>query len=1033
MSRVRWITAIAMAIALLPAAARAQQTGTISGQVSEAGTQRPLGGAQVAVVGTSRVTRTDAAGRYTLSGVPTGAQRVVTSLVGYAEGSVNVTVAAGMTASANFSLTPSAVQISGIVVNAVTGQEEARRELGTNVGNVSASEIATAPITKPADVLTGRVPGVNVQTSAGTAGTSQRIRIRGANSLSLSNEPLIYVDGVLFSNQIYAVGEWGQGAGGAASSRLNDINPQDIENIEVLKGPAATSQYGTEAANGVILITTRRGVSGRPRWTAYSEIGSVTDPNEYPANWSSYQVNNPNQPEFLSNGLVNMGTTADAARQRCPNYLAASRSCTQDSTAVFNTLEDPRTSPFSDGNREKFGASVSGGNSGTTYFVSADRERERGVVAFNVLQKNNVRANLNANVTSKLSLQATTSYVDSDLTINSNDNTVFSTLINGLLGRAFFNPDTTTTIFNRNYFQYSPQSLTEWQPTEHVNRMTLGGQANYSPLAWLTLNGNAGLDFTNRFYELTLQPGRALGATAPDFYGIGFRDVQRTNDFLWTTNGSATATRNWTDQLSTTTTLGASYQREQYRTLQNEGAGTVEGTEDIGAAAGQFFLDEDFNETRTIGAFLSQQFAWQDRLFLTLGIRTDKNSAFGTDFGFAKYPNANLSWVTSEEPWFPQTDILTNLRLRAGYGTSGLRPSFRDAVTLYGPAAVQVGGADVPGVILDATGNTALKPERTTEFEGGFDAGWFSNRISTAFTYYRKQSKDALIRVPLPPSFGLTATRWANLGKIRNSGLELELDAKVIDRDRTRLDLRLSSTTLRNKIVDIGGVNDIIVNRGEQRHRAGFPAGGYFQDPYVVADTGIIGKLSTGEVTVPDPQLDEKGNPIPHFIGPSLPTHTNALSGDLTVFKYITISTLFEERGGNYQLDGTTEFRCLNASLARGQGCAFTGDPNASVEDQARFLGDALYGTVYGYIYPADFVKWRELSVTFGVPESLARSSALLRGATLTLSGRNLHTWTDYPGLDPEITESASGNFSQNEFNTAPPVRYFTARLNFTF
>jgi hypothetical protein len=336
-------------------------------------------------------------------------------------------------------------------------------------------------------------------------------------------------------------------------------------------------------------------------------------------------------------------------------------------------------------------------------------------------------------------------------------------------------------------------------------------------------------------------------------------------------------------------------------------------------------------------------------------------------------------------------------------------------------------------VILSSTGNTGLKPERTTEYEAGFDAGWFGDRLSTELTYYHKQSKDALISVPLPPSFGLTATRLANIGQIRNSGIELGVNAHLIDMENTKLSLRLSTTTLNNEVEDIGGVNDIVVNRGEQRHRVGFPAGGYFQDPYVIDDKDGNGKLSTAEVTVPDPELDEKGNPIPHFIGPALPTHTNALTADLTVFKYITFSTLFEERGGNYQLDGTTEFRCRTASLAAGQGCAFTGDPNASVEDQARFLGDALFGTKYGYIYPADFVKWREMSVTFAVPESLARSNRLLNGASLTLSGRNLHTWTDYPGLDPEITESAVGNFSQNEFNTAPPVRYFTARLNFTF
>jgi TonB-linked SusC/RagA family outer membrane protein len=929
------------------------------------------------------------------------------------------------------------VQLTGLVVNPVTGQAEERRELGTNVANISASDIANAPITKPADVLTGRAPGVNVQTSGGTSGTSQRIRIRGANSLSLSNEPQIYVDGVLFSNQIYGIGDFGQGTGGSASSRLNDINPQDIESIEVLKGPAATSQYGTSAANGVILITTKRGVSGRPRWTAYTEYGSVTDPNQYPANWSSYQVNNPNQPLFRANGTANIGSTAanSTARRSCANYQTAAGTCRQDSTLVFNTLEDSRTTPLSDGNRQKYGASVSGGSSGVTYFVSADREREQGVIDYNIFQKNNVRANLNANVTDKLKLQVSSGYVDSDLTLSSNDNSIFSPLLNGLLGRAFFNSDTTTGIFDQNYYFTAPQHLEDWVPAEHVNRLTLGGQANYTPLDWLSLNANTGLDFTNRFYELTLQPDRFLGQIAPDFYGIGFRDVERTNNFLWTANTSASATHNWTDRLATQTTLGASFQREQYRTLQNEGAGTVEGTEDIGAATGQFFLDEDFNEVRTIGAFASHQFAWDDRLYVTLGIRGDDNSSFGTDFDFVTYPNANASWVVNEESWFPQTELITNLRLRAGYGTSGLRPRFRDAVTLYGPAGVQVSGADVPGVILSSTGNTGLKPERTTEYEAGFDAGWFGERVSTNLTYYHKRSKDALISVPLPPSFGLTGTRLANIGQISNSGFEIGIDAKVLDLENAVLNLRLSSTTLNNKVEDIGGVNDIIVNRGEQRHRVGFPAGAYFQDPVLFGDTidSKPGKLSLGEVSIPDAVLDENGNPIPHYIGPSLPTHTNALTADLTVFKYITISSLFEERGGNYQLDGTTEFRCAAASLASGQGCAFTMNPDATLQQQAAFIGDALYGTVSGFIYPADFVKWRELSVTLAVPESLARTNRLLNGASLTLSGRNLHTWTDYPGLDPEITESAVGNFSQNEFNTAPPVRYFTARLNFTF
>ena len=276
----------------------------------------------------------------------------------------------------------------------------------------------------------------------------------------------------------------------------------------------------------MILITTRKGQAGIAL-DGYAEYGVIKEPNEWPANYFSYQLNQPNQPVFLADGRANTGTTSAAARQRCYNIDRAAGLCRQDSTAVFNTLEDSRTTPFSDGFRRKFGANVSGGTGTTSYFVSADMEDENGDISYNQLEKIGIRANLDAAVTDKLQLQFNTSYLDSNLALNSNGNTVFSPLLNGLVGRAFFNPDTTEAVFAQNFRLFAPSALEEYLPTEGINRLTLGGRATYRPQSWLSLSMNSGLDFTNRLMELTVQPNRYIGIIAPSFYGVAARVTSR--------------------------------------------------------------------------------------------------------------------------------------------------------------------------------------------------------------------------------------------------------------------------------------------------------------------------------------------------------------------------------------------------------------------------------------------------------------------------------------------------------------------------
>jgi TonB-dependent starch-binding outer membrane protein SusC len=1047
----RLIAALLAVAAATTADLAAQNTGSITGVVTDQATQQPLGGVQVVVVGTNQSTITNQQGNFLLLNVPAGQRTLRVTVLGYSADDTPVTVVAGETARVTVTLRVSAIALDEVVVSAITGRAERKRELGTNSASITARDLERAPITRMADVLVGRAAGVQLQGVAGTVGTSQRIRIRGANSLSLSNEPLIFVDGVQFSNT-----RGGIAVGGQDYSRLNDLNPEDIANMEILKGPAASALYGTAAANGVILITTRRGMAGAPQWRAYMEAGNSEDRNTYPTNYLPFQVNDASATMFNARGNLNTAGGAAAPYFFCPNYApgatrnVAAGTCTQDTNLSLVPFNTPGLNPFSTGRRNKAGLSVSGGSDAVTYYVSGDFDSERGVVSFNEQDRVSLRTNVGARVLDNLGVNVNMGYTRTNLWLNANDNNVFSPLINALLATPVVPTDAQRAASPPGArwgtgFGHYITDIEEVLSNQIVDRFIVGGSTNYQPLEWLSLNANVGMDYFGRKDAQTVQPARLPIAQS---YILGFRDGRRAANYVWTANAAAVAARQLTEDLGSTTTLGGNFSREQFENTRCYGAGIVEGTRSCSAASSLFLIDEQYTEVRTIGAYLQQQLNWRDRIIAAASVRGDDNSAFGQDFGFIYYPGVSLSWVTSEEPFFPDVNFISNLRLRGAWGTSGQRPGVRDAATLYDPTSVTVGNADVTAVRLFGVGNVDLKPERTTEIEAGFDAGLLQDRLSLEFTYFQKKSRDALVNRPLPPSLGLrgdlgtTGSIFENLGSIKNWGTEIAMNARVFSMPQAALNLRLSASTLKNEIEDMGeGIEPIIFNRGNQQHKEGFSAGGFFARRYEIVNPGQQRILTPADVRM----LDDTAV----FIGPTLPTNTQALSGDLTLFRnLVTVSGLIERRAGNKQLNYTELFRCQTgynngtAGAARGQ-CAAVADPNASLTEQAAFLAQrfgattstgSLSSTSVGYIEDADFIKLRELSVTLAVPQSLARDFSLLQGASLTLSGRNLATWTDYTGLDPEINESGGGaNFTQGEFNTQPPLRYFTIRLNFAF
>ena len=1041
----------ALAVALLPAGLYAQAEGSVSGQVVDQAAQRPLQEAQVFIVGTQRGASTDQQGRYTISGLPAGTYQVRARRIGYTVGLQQVTVGAGLTATANFALSVSAAQLQEVVINAVTGATERRVEVGTNVGHVNVADMNKGPITSISDVLQARVAGVTLANAAGAAGSSQRVRIRGANSLSLSNEPLLYIDGVAASNS-----KGGISLGGQDYSRLNDINPEEIENIEILKGPAASAIYGSAASNGVILITTKRGRAGAPQWHGYAEGGQIKDVNTYPLNYAALtRFGDGDYYNIDDGGVLNIRSIYPPGTNNpfdiCPNYRAAlapgtTGACTQDVVLSFDQFRDARTTPFQTGSRTKYGLNVSGGAEALTFFISGDQELEKGVLRPNDLERISLRTNLNAKVGSRATTTITAAYIKTNHKRLSNDNNIFSPLINALLGTAQYVPgmesDTVAAAGSRlgSYFGYNTADQRKVNALQDVDRFVLGANGNYTPLSWLKINGNAGLDYFGRYDRQTLNPNELPLAQV---YLLGFRDSYRASNYIWTTNASATGTFSPMGSIVATTTIGTGFQRSLFEQVNCFGAGIPAGTESCSATTSQFAVTETHTDLKTVGIFGRQELSFADRFFLSGSIRADNNSGLVREVsGLSYYPAVNASWVISRESFFPSRLPISQLRVRAGWGQAGQRPGFGQGDTFFGARVLQSGGAELPALVLTNTGNPRLKVERTTEFEGGFDAGFLHDRISTEFTAFTRRAKDALIARNLAPSAGLAPTVFQNLGSIKNWGTELGLNANVLSSRPVSFDAHLTATTLHNRIENLGkGIAPIQFNRGAQAHRQDFPTGAYFALPIKWSDADGNGKLSRAEVTVDSSKRlivkNDKGTLDTlntAYVGPVLPTNTQGISGDLTLFRNLTISALFERRAGNKQLNYTEYFRCRtqNALPYYGQ-CSALSNPAASLESQAAYIGSQfLSATPYGYIEDATFVKWRELSVRFGIPESVGARVSALRGAAISVSGRNLKTWTDYTGLDPEINETGGGsNFTQGEFNTQPPVRVWSLRFDF--
>ena len=988
-------------LALLAGSARClaaqQPTGSIVGRVVDQGTQRAVVGVQIYLAGTTRRAFSDQKGEFRLDNVAPGPVEVRARMIGYATAARQLTVAAGDTVRADVALSASAVALEEVVITA-TGAERSREE-GNQIQKVDAGKVVQqATPNTLTDLLNARAPGVEVLASGGTTGSGTRVRIRGSNSVTLSNEPVLIVDGVRVENGAASASV---GVGGQTPSRLNDFSPEDLESVQIVGGPSASVLYGTDAANGVIQLQMKRGKPGPTRWEVSSERGNIHDMGTYPANYT---------------GLTSLDSVCTLTR-------AAAGACAIASVRTFNPIMVH--SPFQTGHHTGFNLAASGGSEQTTFYVAGHYTREDGVYQVNQERTVNLVANLHQQTRSNLDFQATAIYASGQLRLPDNDNDVFGVLSSGFLGSSDSGNG------RLGYGFLTPAQSFSIRSFQTIDRFTGSVQTNYRPLSFLEAHATVGVDFTSRYDQRSFTPG-AIPLSFNTNASLGSRAANPFQIYNWTGNFWGTASFDLTPTLTSVTTGGFQYFHSLFHgilgTRQTCAQGSTAGSLDVCVLPATD--SETTQEFVTIGRFVEQRFGWKNRVFVTGALRSDDNSAFGRTFGNILYPKFSASWVLSEEPFFPRPDWLNSLRLRGAVGASGLHPGPLDALHYYVFTPVALGGTDVAGVTPGGLGNANLKPERTNETELGFDAELIHGRVNWTFTYYDKVSHDALIAVTLPPGCGCglppgvpapqtAGTQFRNLGSVSNKGLEITANAHVIDRESFQLTVNASAFGVESRVLKTDSLgNPIIFGLGgfSQRIQPGYAPGSYFMVPYTYSDADHNGLLSTSEVHL---------GTQPVFLGQPFPDHGGTLSAELVVRGHLHLYGLLDGRYGNKLFNSTEQFRCgLNNCQARN-------DPNASLPDQAAAVANIL-GSQAGYIQDANYVKLREVSVTYDAPALWAKK---ISASTLsfTVSGRNLHTWTSYRGLDPELNEAGQNNFTTADFLTQPPVRYWIGRVNLTF
>jgi TonB-dependent SusC/RagA subfamily outer membrane receptor len=978
----------------------------LRGTVADAVSHIPLEGATVQIDGTSRVRTTGSDGKYMISGLTRGEHAAMVRRLGYESARRIIVLDTAQAYVADFSLQPSPAVLQQVVTT-MTGDRHLV-EMGNSIGVIGVDSIVgNAPVRSLSDVITARVPGLQVFTVGGETSTSPPIAIRGLNSYNSGSQPLLYIDGVRVNNSSSQPTNY--------TPSFNDIPPEEIATIEVVKGPSAAALYGTDAANGVIVITTKRGTVSAPQWSVFAEHGTELAPRD----------------EF--SGLANFfgwGHDPSGNPVNCTDILKASGGCSRDSVTHFSPLLSPASSPLGTGGRDNYGVQVAGGTSQTRYFFGGSYTDETGYLRMSpsvvsVLQtergpsvgvpsdeqhpdfnrKYSLRPNVTTTIGSALTLSASASYLSEQLGGNPGG----VSLQNGFGGTGYSGGGPAIwTGGSDPSTQFAARQLTS------ISHGVFSGSAEWHPLTWLSARGIAGVDVIESHYDaLSLLGDSVPGGAA----STGYKIDAKTSALLYTYTLTATARTTVLPNILSATTVGGNYTRSMGTFSQENATSLGPGCESTACSSSPLIGFFSTSDNIVAGSFIEQSFAIADRLFLTGGLRADAGSTFGTAYEAALYPKASVSWVVTQEPFFPKSGIVQTVRLRGAFGESGTQPSPTAKLNVEQATPALIKDSLALGTGLPTFGSPNLKPERQQELEGGVDVDLINGRIHFEGTVFSKRTTDALVNVMAPASQGGYA-EIINAGSVSDRGLEGLISVRPVDSRLVSWNVSVNASVTHNRLVSLGP-EVVQLNQFQPSLKVGDPLYSWFDFPVKHVSGSTSGIILPSQLTI-DTALQ--------YIGPSYPPTQVTGASTLSLFGgQLQLRGQVDYRGGFYELD-------FERAIQGSSGVAETNfDSHAPLSDRIRIAASQV-GSFYGYIENASFVRLREVAATYNLPSGLLRATPL-RSAAITISGRNLAVWTRYGGVDPEDAGAQNGQSFGAYAGGAmiPPSRYWTVRFTANF
>lgn len=994
-----------------------QSTGSISGTVVDSASGRGIRGVVVRIVASSLSTVTDERGTFHFANVAPGEHLLSFRLIGYKSTTRNVNIDGRRSAPIRVILSETANMLSEVVTS-VTGTQR-KLEVGNDITVIDVDSVMrTAPVSSVTDILEARVPGLTVMRSSGVPGAPSRIRIRGIGGGLLSsqpgaptNDPIVVVDGIRINASQSGVDDQNLAAGNdfPTPSPIDQIDPNSIEKIEVLKGPSASALYGSDAANGVIVITTKKGVPGKTRWSVTGNSSMTYFPGTYvPPNYYGFCYS----PWIL---------TAAGRLSSCDGSAAQFL----DRVEHFQALNEPRLTTFGSGTANDISGTVSGGTQSITYSLTASLGSELGLLRAppiykdlyrdlydsamprwmqrpNLLQKKAVNASMTLEPRKALRVTLS-SRLSSQQQRQSTAQLKLSYWAEAYV-------DTNS---------LSPSMIGEYATKVTSDRLVFDQAAVASWDAWYIFPVMATVGFSrDEKTDTRLLPrGFPTVANVRDSMGRFNAGTQSTNTFSTRINGTLFPGRRFSMAMGTDLT-DQSRQQIKYR-ADSLTRGVVNPTRIDQAQPSSYAKS-------TGGWFMEPRLNLNSRFFVNPGFRFDGNSVSGRSSGvrnslWSLFPRLNFSWIAVDAQGdAPYGGFLTLLRPRLGFGVAGVQPAPGWQLRLL--TETKQDGFEDGGLEISTIGNSKLRPERTREIEGGFDVELWDSRLNITATQFLKFRYDAIEQIPTPLSIYGGLNQYHNIGQVRNVGTEISIDATVLENQLVRWSISASLSRYSNTLVALN--SDLLKNfnlrESGTRLVVGYPIFSRWSYPILgwAAPSTATGQLLRRDVILGDTAI-YMGQQAPNF---ELPFRTS-----LSLWNgQVSINAGFQYKDGLTQVGTVAQLRSMTSEF----------NPDFSQAARAAALVACPQGGIegldgcsnYGLTQTVNSLRFNSLSVGYNIPRSIS-SRLRIPSVAVAVQGSNLGLWTNYRGKDPDVNAISLGDQTTDGGQLSTP-RLWRLKIN---